>query len=219
MDYFLLPETTKVRRIIPKNTFDPYTNSQQKKLFSDKVTRITWIQKISKETINLPSNDISEIQIFKIELKVREDISAILAIIDKAIPYHIIFIVEFDNLLYLSTSKKHSHPADENTAVIDWTFKTDWHSQSDRLYKLNLKKSIDAVFKDLCIQLTGRQDLAHESIEAIIEFQQQVIQLKKEIVQLESSISKSKQFNKKVEFNLLLNEKRSALKNIGYKER
>jgi hypothetical protein len=211
MEYFLLPETTMVRRIIPKNTFDSYTNSQQKKLFSDKITRITWIQKISKDTINLPSNEISEIQVFKIELKLKEDISEILAIIDKSIPYHIVFIVEYGDEVYLSTSKKHPNPANENTSVIDWTFRSEWFLPADRKYRLNLKQNIDAVFKDICLQLLGRDDFANQSINSIIHTQQQIDTLQREINKLKSSIKNTKQFNRKVELNLLLKTKESEL--------
>lgn len=211
MEYFSLPETTMVRRIIPKNTFDSYTNSQQKKFFSDKITRITWIQKISKDTINLPSNEISEIQVFKIELKLKEDITAILAIIDKAIPYHIVFIVEYGDEIYLSTSKKHPNPANENTSVIDWTFRSEWFLRTDRKYRLNLKQNIDAVFKDICLQLLGRDDLANQSINSIIHSQQQIDTLQREINKLKSSIKNTKQFNRKVELNLLLKTKESEL--------
>jgi hypothetical protein len=214
MNYFALPETTRVQRIIPKNTFDSYTNSQQKKLFTEKITRITWIQKISKETVNLPSNEINEIQVFRIELKAKDDISTILEIIDRAIPYHIIFIVEYGDDIYLSTSKKHASPTNENTSVIDWTFKSAWISESKLTYRLNLKLSIDAIFKNLCVQLIGREDLASHSIDSIIVIQQQIDRLKKEIRQLKSGISKIKQFNKKVELNLMLNAKELELSKI-----
>lgn len=211
MNYFVLPETTKVQRIIPKNTFESYTNSQQKKLFSEKITRITWLQKISKETINLSSNEINEIQIFRIELKIKEEIGAILEIIDKAIPYHIIFIVEYGDDIYLSTSKKHSSPINENNSVIDWTFKSAWFSVTDQKYRLNLKQNIDAVFKDICLQILDRNDLVNQTIHSIIDAQQQIEALQREISKLKSSIMKAKQFNRKVELNLMLKMKESEL--------
>nr|WP_294896232.1 DUF4391 domain-containing protein [uncultured Pedobacter sp.] len=211
MDYFSLPETTKVRRIIPKNTFDSYTNSQQKKLFSDKIARITWMQKISKETVNIPFNEISEIQIFKIELKVKEDIAAILAIIDKAIPYHIVFVVEYGDEIYISTSKKHPNPTNENNSVMDWTFKSDWFLATDSKYRLNLKQNIDTVFKNVCLQLLEREDLRNQPFKSIINIQQQIETLQKEIANLKSGISKCKQFNRKVELNLLLKKKELEL--------
>lgn len=218
MNYFKLSETTKVFKVIPKNTFDSYTNTQQKRLFSEKIARITWMQKLSKETINLPYKEINEIQIFRIELKAKEDVSSILTIIDKAISYHIIFIVGYADHIYLSTSKKHSNPINENISVIDWTFKSDWFSATDQKYRLNLKYNIDAVFKDISLQLLGRGDLANESIDSIIYNQQQIDVIQKEISRLKSSISKSKQFNRKVELNLVLKAKELQLSDFlkGY---
>lgn len=211
MDYFQLPPTTNVQRIISKNNFDSYTNTKQKKLFTDKITRITWNQKLSTETVNLEFNEIKEIQIFTIELKVKEEISPVLDIIDKAIPYHIIFIVRYQDHIYISTSKKHSNPTNENSSVIDWTFKSNWFPGIKSKYQLNLKQSIDAVFKDFCVQLSGRFDLANQPLHSIIETQQQINSLKKEIAVLKSSISKSKQFNRKVELNLILQKKEATL--------
>src|SRR5690554_2316255 len=110
MDFFNLPTRSKVGRVVPKNSFDEYTNTKQKKLFTDAIQRITWTHKLSSDTINLDAKDIEEIQIFKVELKEQLDILKILDIINKAIPYHIVFWVGFKDVAYISTSAKHPHP-------------------------------------------------------------------------------------------------------------
>ncbi|MDZ7847391.1 MAG: DUF4391 domain-containing protein [Owenweeksia sp.] len=46
MDFFDLPKKTEVKRVVPKNAFDRYTSTRQKKLFTDKVHRITWTHKL-----------------------------------------------------------------------------------------------------------------------------------------------------------------------------
>jgi len=74
MELLKLPINTQVNRVIPKNTFDSFTNTKQKKLFTDKILRIIWTHKLSKLTTNLPSKEIQEIQIFKVELKTGEAI-------------------------------------------------------------------------------------------------------------------------------------------------
>lgn len=109
-----------------KNAFDPHTNTRQRKLLKDKVQRITWVNKLSSETINLHGKDIREIQIFKIELKIREKIDSVLDIVDKAIPYHLIFWVQHEDSAYISVSAKHPHPVNDDNAVIDWTFRSGW---------------------------------------------------------------------------------------------
>jgi hypothetical protein len=53
--------------------------------------------------VNLEAKDINEIQVFRIELKAKEDIKTVLDIIDKSIPYNIIFVVQFESSVYIST--------------------------------------------------------------------------------------------------------------------
>ncbi len=214
MDFFNLPARTKVGRVVPKNTFDEYTNTKQKKLFTDCIQRITWTHKLSADTTNLDTKDINEIQVFKVELKQRTDIPKILEIINKAIPYHLVFWVEHHQEAYISTASKHPHPTYDDAAVIDWTFTSDWFNIADNRYKFNLKGNLDAVFKDLCVQLTGKPELGKVSFDSILKNQQEVGRLKKEISKLKSAISKSKQFNEKVDLNLKLQRIQRELKAI-----
>lgn len=214
MSYFELPKSTIVNRFIPKNSFDDYTNSSQKKKFADTIDKITWLNKLSKETINLDGIDVREIQIFEIKLKTKEKIQPLLNIIDKAIPYHIIFIVSFGADTYLSTSKKHNHINNENNSVIDWNFASNWQNKSEKKTSLNLRESIDFVFTDFCSQISGFKS---KSLKEIIEKDCSKIKLKKEIELLELKIRKEKQFNLKVEMNIQLKTKKIELKNMNLK--
>lgn len=214
MELFSLPHTAKVNRVIPKNAFDPYTNTKQKKLFTDQILRITWLQKLSPDTVNLEAKEIKELQIFKIELKVKEEIEPLLEIIDKAIPYNIIFIVEESDRIYLSTSTKHPHPVNENNSVIDWTFKTSWFLRKENTYSLHLKKSLDAVYHDFCIQLSGKKSIGQKSLKDLIHYNKQVETLEKEIMQIKRSIKNSKQYKYKVELNVLLKQRSKVLQSL-----
>lgn len=214
MDFFNLPIRTKVGRVVPKKAFDEYTNTKQKKLFTDCIQRISWTHKLSADTVNLDAKDIHEIQVFKIELKQKSDILKILEIINKSIPYHIVFWVEYNQEAFISAASIHPHPTNDDVAVIDWTFTSDWFNKDDNSYAFNLKGSIDAVFKDLCVQLTGKPELGKQSLGSILKNQQEVDRLKKEIRKLQSAISRSKQFNEKVDLNLRLKKAQKDLRRI-----
>ena len=214
MDFFNLPIRTKVGRVVPKKAFDEYTNTKQKKLFTDCIQRISWTHKLSADTVNLDAKDIQEIQVFKIELKQKSDILKILEIINKFIPYHIVFWVEYNQEAFISAASIHPHPTNDGVAVIDWTFTSDWFNKDDNSYAFNLKGSIDAVFKDLCVQLTGKPELGKQSLGSILKNQQEVDRLKKEIRKLQSAISRSKQFNEKVDLNLRLKKAQKDLRRI-----
>jgi hypothetical protein len=214
MELFKLPHTAKVNRVIPKNAFDSYTTAKQKKLFTDLIARITWTHKLSKDTVNLEGKDIKEIQVFRIELKVKEEIQTVLDIIDKSIPYNIVFVIEFGGSIYISTSTKHPHPINEDNAVIDWTFKTGWFLPSENKYTLQLKKSIDAVYHDFCIQLSGKSSMATKPLQDLIAYKKKVDALEKEIAKLKSGMASSKQFNNKVELNLKLKATEDELQSL-----
>lgn len=210
---FDLPKNTKIQRVIPKNAFDSYTSIKQKKAFSDKIKRITWTNKIAFDTININGINVLEIQIFKIELKEKTYIKDILTIIERAIPYHIIFWIEFDNECYISTSAKHIHPQKEDIAIIDYTFASKWFLIKDNRYKIELKYNLDWIFKSLCDQLKSINTVT-KTINELIEKQRIYDTIFKEIEQLNSEIVKCKQFNKKVTLNLRLKELTKKLEDI-----
>lgn len=207
---FNLPKSTRIQKIIPKNAFDNYTNTKQKKSFSDKIQRITWTNKIAFDTVNLTGIDIMEIQFFKIELKEKTVIKDLLSIIEKSIPYHIVFWIEFGNEFYISTSAKHLHPQNEDVAVIDYTFASNWKLVEDNEYQIELKKNLDWIFKNVCDQLKS-VDIETKSINELVEKQKNNDAILKEIEKLKSEIAQCKQFNKKVELNLKLKVLESTL--------
>jgi hypothetical protein len=214
MEIFSLPPTTIVDRVIPKNKFHHYTNTKQKKILSEIVSRIVWTHKLSPETVNLEGKDIKEIQVFQVELKAKDDIQPLLDIIDKAIPYSIVFVVEYNGHIFLSTSPKHAHPANEDNAVIDYTFKTKWFLPEEKQYFFQLKKSLDAVYYDLCVQLSGKMEAIGGTLHEFILYSKRSDLIEKEILQLKRSIENCKQFNQRVELNLLLKAKEKELRAI-----
>jgi HAMP domain-containing protein len=215
MSFFNLPKQTQVNKSVPKNAFDTYINSKQKKMFVDIIDKIKWTNKLSTETINLEGKEISEIQIFQVALRKKENIEKLLEIIDKSIPYHIIFVLTFDSQVMLSVSQKHLHPTNENNTVLDWTFKSAWFARDEMPYKLSLKENLDFVIKDFCIQLSGQEEDSGLSLNEIVAKETELEKLEKEINTLRSQIKRSKQFNRKVELNSILKEKERELARIN----
>lgn len=214
---FELPANTLVNRNIPKNAFESFTNSKQKKVLTSVVSKIRWLNKLSSKTINLDGKDIKEIQIFEVSLKQKESISEITNMIDRVIPYNIIFLIHFENEIRLSASQKHKHPTNEDQAVVDWTFSSDWTDNENFPFRFTLQQSLDFIFSDICFQISGNQSVAQSDIKTLIAFEQRKKQLTDQIQKLESAIKTCKQFNKKVELNLELQKYKIDLKSIDYK--
>lgn len=213
---FNLPLSTEFNKIIPKSAFDKVTNTKQKKQFVDHIERIKWINKLSPQTINLSGKEVVEIQIFEILLKEKEAIVDLLDVIDKTIPYHIIFILKYGGEVLLSASQKHPHPTNIGVSVIDWRFNSTWITEEaiPCPYRLNLKQSLDYVFSDICTQLSGKMVNTIQGITGLIEQERRIKVLESSISKLQSALKRTKQFNIKVKLNLELQEKKAELKKI-----
>lgn len=201
--FFNLPDSTYLNRFVPKNAFDDFMSSSQKKSFASVIEKIVWLNKISKDTINLDGKEIKEIQIFEIRIRKKDTIKSLLNIIDKAIPYHIVFVVTFEDELYISTSKKHNHINNENQSIVDWTFNTTWMKKTSLDYNFLLKEDIDFIYTSFCSQIT---DNKLNNISDLIEFEKQKSILEKKVFDLEYKVKKEKQFKLKVEMNQVLKE-------------
>lgn len=221
MNPFNLPSSTVVDKVVPKNAFDSYASSKQKRLLSQMVSKIVWKNKLSTETLNLPYEEVREIQIFNLEMKQKEYPAELIQLIDKSIPYPIIFIVTHQEECVLSTSVKHHNPINPDNAIVDWHYKTDWFSLLEFNYSLDLRKNLDFIFLAFCKSLNASEKLLpSRDLNEMVDNSKALAKFDKEILQLERAISKEMQFNRKVEMNLELNnllKKRDGLLN-GSKE-
>lgn len=201
---FELPSSSIVNKVIPKNSFDKFISNKQKKQLTEYIDKIKWTNKLSAETINLEGSGVKEIQLFEIVLKKKEINEDILNLVDKSIPYHIIFILIAEGQYLVSTAQKHMHPIRLNTSVIDWRFNSNWNDLKNFTFTINLKQSLDDVFTDLCLQIIGKEISLKLNLPEIIAKEHKIKQLNFEASRLEAAIRNIKQFNTKVELNTRL---------------
>lgn len=214
MKIFDLPISTEIQKAVPKNSFDTYISYKQRKQFSELIDRIKWANKLSKQTINLSGDDVQEIQVFEITLKTKSHADEVLDVIDKAIPYPIIFISVYEGEYFVRLALKHPSPINENISVLDWIYKSAWLNGADQPFVLNLKYSLDRVVNDFAIQLSGKKFTKRVSSTQLVEIEQKIYAIEKAISQLKKAIKKEVQFNKKVEMNTELHKLNDKLKRI-----
>lgn len=211
MDVFNLPSRTMIGRSIPKNAFDAHATSQQKKLFIEVIERIRWINKLSFDTINLTGDEVQEIQIFSLELRKKEGIEVVLEVINKAIPYHLICCATYGHELLISACQKHSNPSNTDIAVIDWMFNSAWIFEDQQNFSLNLRRSLDSVYLDICQQISGRRK---ETLSDLVTTEKTRTELQKAIATLKGKIARCRQFNRKVELNIELQKCEKSLETL-----
>ena len=93
-----LPKSTEFNKRLPKQKF--YENltitPALKKSFVDDIRIIYWRNKIAASTMNLAAGQtVTEIEVFEIRLNTQTVNEAVLRKIDREIPYHILFLLEY----------------------------------------------------------------------------------------------------------------------------
>ena len=199
-----LPKSTLLNKFIPKNVFfkKSVVNSKLKTEFTDKIQKITWKYKISEETLWINKTDkIQEIEIFEINLKEKVIPKNVLKVIDKSIPYPILYIFTYeDDYSYWITLKWEK--------LWNYYF-SDWNENIE--FEFN-GIDIERVFEDIIKKFIKDIETNDKKFDEIIEIDNKRIFLEKDIEKLKNKIKNEKQFNKKVELNKLLLEQKSKLK-------
>jgi len=199
-----LPKSTLLNKFIPKNVFfkKSVVNSKLKTEFTDKIQKITWKYKISEETLWINKTDkIQEIEIFEINLKEKVIPKNVLKVIDKSIPYPILYIFTYeDDYSYWITLKWEK--------LWNYYF-SDWNENIE--FEFN-GIDIEKVFEDIIKKFIKDIETNDKKFDEIIEIDNKRIFLEKDTEKLKNKIKNEKQFNKKVELNKLLLEQKSKLK-------
>ena len=204
MEMLLLPKTTDFNKRIPKEKFYENLNVTPavKKSFVDQIKVIYWRNKIACSSTNLaPGTTVTEIEIFEIRLKTNVLDEAVLRQIDKEIPYHILFLLEYEGKYQAWTAYKEASTG--NTAFkVNQYYHTDWMAEDELPLKLD-GLSVDAVYENFVYQIAGDtlQAAEHESLQDAVERDEKVKKLKKQIEVLQTKIRKEKQLNVQMKLN------------------
>ena len=199
-----LPQSTEFNRRIPKQKF--YENliisPTLKCVFVEQIRVIWWRNKIAPSTTNLAAGEtVTEIEVFEVCLSAPQLEEAVLRQIDKEIPYHILFLLEYEEKYQAWTAYKETADSGANAFKVGTYYRTDWMEEA----ALPLKAEglhTDQVYENFVRQIAG-QALAgkDETLKESIERDGRRKELQKQIAELEKKVRREKQFNKQVELN------------------
>ena len=201
-----LPESTVVNRRIHKQRF--YDNlsvtADLKRVFVEQIGFIYWRNKIAPTTVNIADGDtVHEIQIIEIRLHQATLDERVLKLIDKEIPYHILFILSFSNQIQAWISYKEQNQMKVDIFKVGTYFHTDWLKESEldlALEGLNLDTVYESFLHKIAPELFAKQG-REVNIKEVIENSERKKRLQAQISTLEKKIIREKQFNKQVELN------------------
>ena len=200
-----LPRSTEFNKRIPKQKFYEKLNVTPalKRSFIDQIKTVIWRNKIAESTINIaPGKTVTEIEIFEIQLNSSELDTDVLKLIDKEIPYHIVFILSYEGKYQAWTAYKEETVSGNSAFKVDTYYHTEWLEEENLPLKAD-GLDIDMVYENFVRQIAGDalKNVNDESLKESVEREKKREQLKKQIAALEAKIRKEKQFNKQVEMN------------------
>ena len=210
-----LPKSTEFNRRIPKQKF--YDNLSVtpviKRIFIDQIKIIYWRNKIAASTMNLAGGQtVTEIEVFEIQLNQPSLDEAVLKLIDKEIPYHILFLLTYDGKVQAWVGYKEATASGTGAFKVNRYYHTEW-MPLDKLQLPLTGLNLDAVYENYVRQIAGdalKTD-SGESLKESVDREKKQRELEKKIAALEAKIRKEKQFNRQLELNAELRLLKSKL--------
>lgn len=199
-----LPATTEFGRRIPKQKF--YENltvsPALKRVFIDQIKVIYWRNKLAPTTLNIGAGEqVTELEVFEIQLKEPLLDEAVLRQIDREVPYHILFVLTCDSKAQAWIGYKQAAASGVNAFKVDTYYHTDWMPEDALPLRLD-GLTTDAVYESFVRQIAGDKlctaDTA-EDLRSSVERDVQRQKLEKEIAKLEKQARAEKQPKKRFE--------------------
>lgn len=207
-DKVMFPKSTIIDKKIPKQSF--YNNidlkTSLKKKFIDQIESIVFAHKLSKESINIPKADeVEEIFVFDIYLKDEKFIDTIedvLMIIDKSVPYPILYRFELKKEVVFKIAYKKRNLTDANKSVVDVYLTKKVSNDEMRSFE----KELDGVFHalDLKILYDNIMKLFLHNKSWSVEEEKRYLDTLKEIDKVNNQMIKEKQADKQYDLHIKL---------------
>lgn len=211
-----LPKSTEFNKRIPKQKF--YENMDispaLKRIFVEQVRIIYWKNKIATATTNLASGtDVTELEVLEVRLNSPVLDDSLLRQIDKEIPYHILFLLEYQGKYQAWIGYKEATTSGNKAFKVNGYYHTEWLTEDELPLKLE-GLSVDAVYENFVRQIAGdklKTETSGESLKESVARDEQKQALQKQIATLQAKIRKEKQLNKQMQMNTELKKLKKEL--------
>lgn len=215
---FAFPASTEFNKRIPKQKFyENLTVSPAiKRVFIDQIRLIYWRNKLAPETMNVAAGEtVSELEVFELKLTAPDLDISVLKLIDKEIPYHLMFLLEYEGKYQAWIGYKEAS-AGAAAFKVSGYYHTDWLAEDELPLKVE-GLSLDAVYENFVRQIAG--DGLHtgqeESLKESIAREGKRRELQKQIEVLEAKMRKEKQLNRQMEMNRKIKQLKAEMETLS----
>ncbi len=197
------PQSTEFNKRIPKQKFYERLDVSPalRRVFVEQIRIVYWKNKLAATTLNIaPGEQVTEIEVFEIRLNAPDLEENVLRLIDREIPYHILFLLEYDGKYRAVMGYKEAASSGKAAFKVDRYYHTDWLAEKDLPLRLE-GLTLDAVYENFIRQIAGKGLFREKNatLKESVERQKQREQLEKQIAALEAQMKKEKQLNRKME--------------------
>lgn len=203
------PVNTLFNKVIPKAKFYEKlpVSPGVKRAFVNDIAQIVWRNKLSPETLNVrPGSRVSELEVLEIELKRTELNASVLKVIDRGIPYQLLFLLKRGEEYQACMGYKEP----ESGTVREYC-RTDWLSFEELPLQI-VGLTMDEVCDNFIRQIHG--DLptdALSNLESDLAAAREREKIRKRIARLENQLRLEKQFKKQLELRAEIQKLNAAL--------
>jgi hypothetical protein len=214
------PRSTEFNKRISKQKFYDKLSikPELKRVFTNQISAIHWRNKIAATTLNVAQGErVTELEVFELRLSQQSLDSSVLHLIDRELPYHILFIMTYGDECQAWIGYKEPSISKPDEFKVSSYYHTEWMAPENLGLRLE-GLSIDAIYDNLVRQIAGdRLDSgATTTLKDAVERDNMRQQLDKKITAVEAKVRKEKQFSRQVILNSELKELKKELR--GYDE-
>lgn len=195
-----LPFATEYNKRIPKQKF--YENLSVtpalKRIFTEQIQSVIWANKIAPSTMNISAGkEVTEIEVVRIMLNSDSLDESALRQMDRQIPYHILFVLEYNEKVQIWIGYKEQSSGD-NAFKVNKYYHTEWLDEHSASVKID-GFDMDKVYENLVRQIGGFENNTDDSLGEQIADKERREKLEMEIAKLEKLARAEKQPKKKFE--------------------
>ncbi len=217
MDNLLsFPKETMVGRVVPKTMFYKFmeVNPRMKIRFVNDVVNITWLYKLSASTLNVTATEeMLEVEVFVANLKQPDCPTDLFTFIDANMPHHIVFILQHDNNAMLLINYKEWADVEHTKFRITQTFATPWVPSSE--LELSIQgQSLSRIYDNFVAQVSGIGEHQAGALSEIVQLKKDIEKAEKDLQALIKKMRSEKQFDRQMEMNKAVKEKRKDLQTL-----
>jgi len=200
-----LPRSTVFNRRIPKQKF--YENlsitAELKRIFVEQINVIYWRNKIAPSTVNIAAGEtVSEIEVIEIRLNQPRLDKRVLQLIDREIPYHILFLLIYEEQVQAWIGYKEQSQGGTTAFKPSTYYNSKWQPVNELSLRLD-GLDMDSVYEGFIRQIAKERldDKSDVDLKDAVARDERRQKLQKGIAALENKVLREKQFNIQVALN------------------